>query len=365
MQLEEFANPEFSPQETAQYFDLPMRDKDRWDLNATKQYLQSGIVSEKVRQLQYRPFDLRVYYDDDMIVARRNTRVLRHLWEGQNTALIVGRQGQATGSEIWDVLACTEWPADQNIFRRGGGTILSLYTYPDPDRLLDSYDYPAGPSDRRPNLNPAFVEDVASRLGLSFVSDGRGSIAAGDSPSPLVERGPGGEATFGPEDIFNYIYAVFHSPTYRARYAEFLRIDFPRVPLTSDAGLFRELVRLGGELVQYHLLKHPSLAQLITSFPIRGENEVASGYPSYAPPEGERGGRVHINAAQYFEGIDPEVWKFHVGGYQVLEKWLKDRRGRRLSYEDVRHYQRVVVALRVTIRLMDEIDAAIPSWPIQ
>jgi predicted helicase len=168
------------------------------------------------------------------------------------------------------------------------------------------------------------------------------------------------ETAFGPGDVFHYIYAVVHSPTYRTRYAEFLKRDFPRIPLTSDRDLFRNLCALGGELVSYHLLEAPALEQVVPRFPVRGDDTVAKGYPKYVAS-----GRVYINKDQYFDDVPPAVWQFQIGGYQVCEKWLKDRRGRTLSYDDLTHYQKVVVALQETIRLMAEIDAAIPSWPIQ
>ena len=216
--------------------------------------------------------------------------------------------------------------------------------------------------------------------------------------------------TFGPEDVFNYMYAVFHSPTYRKRYAEFLKSDFPRVPLTSDATLFRALCEKGAELVALHLLESPALENPITGYPVKGSNVVEKGFPKYvAPGEPEPGtgkplkeGRVYINTltpgpspkgrgepvsdfqpspsgrgcppgrtgeggatGQYFEGVPPEVWEFHIGGYQVCEKWLKDRRGRTLSFDDLTHYQKIITALKETIRLMAEIDAAIPKWPIE
>jgi len=190
----------------------------------------------------------------------------------------------------------------------------------------------------------------------------------------------GDTTTFGPEDVFNYMYAIFHSPTYRERYAAFLKIDFPRLQLTSDAGLFRTLCALGGELLGLHLMESPELDHLITSFPVPGSHIVEKGHPKYlAPGEPEPGagealqsGRVYISKdsektathGQYFEGVAPEVWEFHVGGYQVCEKWLKDRRGRALSHDDLLHYQKIVVALKETIRLTGEIDAAISQWPI-
>jgi len=174
-----------------------------------------------------------------------------------------------------------------------------------------------------------------------------------------------------PLQKFSYIYAVFHSPTYRERYAEFLKIDFPRVPLTSDLDLFRKLCTLGDELVALHLLESPILSQFITHYPITGDNLVER--PRYFAPgelvpktkEPLELGRIYINKTQYLEGIPPEIWEFHVGGYQVCQKWLKDRKGRKLTYDDITHYQKVVVALQETIRLMKEIDEAIPKWPIK
>ena len=165
------------------------------------------------------------------------------------------------------------------------------------------------------------------------------------------------ETTFGPEDVFHYAYAVFHSPTYRSRYAEFLKIDFPRLPLTSDPALFAALVRLGRELVAFHLLKTPRVDDFITSYPVTGDNKVEK--VQYTD------GKVYINPRQYFGGVPAEVWNFKIGGYQVCDKWLKDRKGRVLSGEDIRHYQRVVVALQETIRLMAEVIKIITTWPIK
>lgn len=155
-------------------------------------------------------------------------------------------------------------------------------------------------------------------------------------------------------------YAVFHSPTYRQRYAEFLKIDFPRLPLTSDVGLFGALVKFGAELVNLHLMKSPRLSKYMTTYSVEGDDVIARGYPKYD----EKKERVYLNKKQYFGGVPPAVWEFHIGGYQALHKWLKDRRGRELSYDDLTHVQRMVVALAETIRIMAAIDAAIPQFPI-
>ena len=211
-------------------------------------------------------------------------------------------------------------------------------------------------ANRAANFHPHFVEELEERLRLAWTPEPRGDL----------------DETFGPEDVFDYIYAILHSPTYRERYSEFLKIDFPRIPLTSDVELFRQLVPRGKELVALHLMQSPVLNDLRTTFPQDGDCEVAKGFPKYAEPRQDRGGhvpgRVYINKEQYFEGVAPEVWEFHVGGYQVCEKWLKDRRGRTLDYDDIQHYQKVIVALDETIRLMAEIDEVIDAhggWPIK
>lgn len=225
---------------------------------------------------------------------------------------------------------------------------MYLYTSPEDTK---GFLFAAEQVTRDPNLSLEFIATVRDKLVLDFVSDGCGDLCG----------------TFGPEDILHYAYAVLHSPTYRTRYEEFLKIDFPRLPLTSDRALFAALVEKGAELVALHLMESPTLNNIITKYPITGSNEVEKVY--YVEPHKEEGeeipGRVYINKEQYFEGVEPEVWNFHIGGYQVLQKWLKDRRGRKLSIDDSEHYQKIVVALKETMRLMEEIDGLIPSWPLK
>jgi len=211
---------------------------------------------------------------------------------------------------------------------------------------LDFSDQPS--SGRSPNLSPAFIKDYADRLGLTFIPEGKGDRIQ----------------SFGPEDVFDYMYAVFHSPTYRDRYAEFLKIDFPRLPLTSNIELFRSLCEIGGRLAALHLME--TAIPLVTSYPIAGNNTVEAVRYS-APGEGSEMGRVWINKMQYFECVPPEVWAFQIGGYQVCQKWLKDRKGRLLTYDDMTHYRRIVAVLAETIRLMAGVDEAIAAhggWPI-
>jgi len=149
------------------------------------------------------------------------------------------------------------------------------------------------------------------------------------------------------------MYALFYSPTYRKRYAPFLKIDFPRVPLTSNVALFRALCSLGGRLVGLHVMEKP--VQLVSAFPVPGMNTVVDVYCKIP-------GQVWINATQYFDGIPQEAWGFSIGGYQICKKWLKDRKGRALSDDDIAHYQHIVAILTETGNLMHEIDSVIEQY---
>jgi predicted helicase len=261
---------------------------------------------------------------------------MRYMLEGDNIALICLRQTRR--DEAGTFLAAKGLINKDAVSLFDIGTVFPLYLY---TTLLH------GQSDtmRTPNLAPEFVRAVEEKLGMKF------SL----TPSPVSDR-LAGRGEFTPEDIFHYAYAIFHSPTYRTRYAELLKIDFPRLPLTSDRKLFAKLAARGAELVSLHLMKSPALDEFITTFPVEGSNEVEK--VRYEKK------KVRINEAQYFGGVPEAAWEFKVGGYQVCEKWLKDRKGRTLSGDDLNHYQRIVVALKETLRLMKEIDAAIPKWPI-
>jgi hypothetical protein len=194
-------------------------------------------------------------------------------------------------------------------------------------------------------------------LGLTFTPDGSGDLTT----------------TIGPEDIFHYMYAVLHSPTYRTRYAELLKIDFPRIPITSDTELGKTLVRYGAMLVDLHLLRLPGSggvggaggAAILCHPKEQGvtQHKVTQGSVEQVTYN-EQDQRVVIGTGRYFAGVEPETWAMQIGGYQPLHKWLKDRKGRTLSFDDALHYMQMVIALRETRRVMGEIDQAIPSFPI-
>ena len=155
---------------------------------------------------------------------------------------------------------------------------------------------------------------------------------------------------FAPIDILDYIYAVLHSPTYRDKYKEFLKIDFPRIPYPKDKEIFWQFVKLGSEIRQTHLMESPPLKSFIKDYPFVGDGDNVVEKLDYID------GNVYVNSIQYFEGVPQIAWEFFIGGYQPAQKWLKDRRGNKLEYDDIIHYKRIIVALKETERLMKEIE---------
>jgi predicted helicase len=293
----------------------------------------AGVPDEsakaRIMRILYRPFDVRYTFytgKPNGFHERPRPKVMHHLLAGENVALVVGRAGSATGDEEWNIVFVAQKLVDLNIFRRGGGEVYPLYKYPKTKSEQGALLPPAG---RKENLSAAFLEALAGVLG--------------HAPAP--------------ESVLGYLYAVLHSPTYRARYAEFLKRDFPRVPLPPDKATFDALAQLGGALIDLHLLRDPALNTPSCKYPVGGDHRVER----VAYDESEQ--RVWINEAQYFEPVPPEVWAYRVGGYQVCHKWLDDRKGATLSYDERLTYQRMVTALSGTLALQAQIDAlACGAW---
>lgn len=312
--------------------------------NLPSRIQNTSYDQDKIVRCLYWPYDERWLYYDPKLISRPAWDVMKHMLSGKNIGLLAKRQcKQDPFSYIW----CTTELAESSVFESAyaNNILFPLYLYSDENTasLFDKDNIVS-----RPNFAPEFIEDFSGRLKMKFIADGKGDR----------------RKTFGPEDVFDYMYAVFHSPTYRSRYAEFLKIDFPRLPLTADAELFRTLCALGAELVGLHLMEQHAAA--VADYPVKGDN-IVEAVRYTEPGQGAQVGRVWINKEQYFENVTPEVWAFHVGGYQVCQKWLKDRKGRKLTFDDLAHYQRIVAALAATIRLMAEIDAVIDEhggWPL-
>jgi len=310
----------------------------------------SGPSREKIAPILYRPFDNRFTYYTGIsrgLIGQPQKRVMTHMLVGRNLGIATTRSIEI--GRGWEHVFCsTQMIQHHTVSIKEVNYLFPLYLYPSTpegaDKLFAEGPGP-GQGGRRPNLSPEFVTGFAEKLDLTFVPDGVGDL----------------KKTFGPEDVFHYAYAILHCPTYRTRYAEFLKADFPRLPITSDRDLFARLCKLGAELVGLHLLER--VPEPLATFPKPGTNIVDK--PRYAPPTSKGPGRIFVNDEQYFDNVPPEVWEFHVGGYQVCAKWLKDRRGRTLSYDEIETYRNITYALRQTIRLMAEIDKAIPAWPIR
>ena len=317
-----------------------IRDNRDWQLTGARKQLRDDKNWEKhFVRCQYRPFDQRFCYFSTVAMDYPRRELIQHVAGKENLCLNLMRQTKMTS---WQHILVSNLPTPAVFVEvKDGSTVFPLYLYPNGELPPTLFDHDNG---RRPNLADQFIADFSARLKLKFIPDGNGNL----------------KKSFGPEDVFAYLYAVFHSPTYRTRYAEFLKTDFPRLPLTSNTELFRVLCRLGAELVGLHLMERK--ANPITGYPQSGDNKVEQ----VRYDEAEQ--RVYINKTQFFEGVRPEVWSFHVGGYQVCQKWLKDRKDRKLTYDDLTHYRHVVSALAETIRLMQEIDKTITEhggWPLK
>lgn len=306
--------------------------QDQWQYARAMRELADGAWRKRVVPILYRPFDTRWTVYDRNVAVHRRERVMNELLDGKNVALAIGRAGAVIGSDEWNIVYCSCAPTEFNLFRRGGNCAFPLWLLPEHDTLDPAKNI------RHPNLDPRYLKALADALGVGVTP-----------PFGL----PDGVT---PEDIFHFIYAVLHAPTYRSRYAEYLRSDFPRIPLPPDMRTFRALAALGEKLVALHLLRDPELAQGGPAYPVSGDHVV--GILRYEPSKDGTSGKVWINATQYFDGIDPETFAFRIGGYQVLEKWLKDRKGRALTIDDIAHYRKIAVALARTRALMREVDAA-------
>jgi len=326
-----------------------LTDTNDWKIRQARTAISQLKDWEKpIMPCLYRPLDRRFCYYGTYLMDRPREAELWHA-RFPNMCLATGRQGQVVGGNIWNLVTVGKDVADTNLFYRGGIQYFPLYLYKmkPKDTLFDKLTLEDS-ADRSSNISHVFVKTFSEKINMHSIPDGKGDL----------------QQNFGPEDIFNYMYAIFHSSTYRKRYAEFLKVDFPRLPLTSNINLFRDLCIIGDRLVKLHLMEVSGSP--LPSYPAKGDNLVdAVRYTE--PGQGWEQGRVWINKAQYFEGVSLEIWNFFVGGYQVCQKWLKDRKGRTLSYEDIEHYQQVVAALDETNRLMQQIDDVIDThggWPI-
>ncbi|WP_299704567.1 type ISP restriction/modification enzyme [uncultured Pontibacter sp.] len=306
----------------------PKPDGRDWKVSYAKNDL--ATYRGEVQDVLYRPFDIRktIYTGRSKgFMAYPRNEVMQHMLEKENLALLACRQ--QTSFDFQHVFISKNIVERCTVSLQTGevGYAFPLYLYAE-----HSGQTTFGSSmERTPNLRKDIVQQIEERMGMKFTPERSET-----------------ENTFAPIDILDYIYAVLHSPSYRKRYKEFLKVGFPRVPFPSGPDTFWKLVELGGELRQVHLLESRVVGEYITQYPEDGSNLVEK--LQYVD------GNVYINDTQYFADVPQPVWEFYIGGYQPAQKWLKDRKGRELGFDEILHYQKIIVALNETDRLMKEID---------
>lgn len=330
----------------------------KFNVKDSGSYKITSVIKDKtyneknISACTYRPFEDKFIYYTQGIISRPAYKVIKHIENHDNQCLVIGRQGQVIGNMPWNLVFTTDKLVDYNVFYRGGGYVFPLYQYPDSEEkdnqteLLEIENN--GIPTRTPNLDLEIVANIAKAVSLIFTNEKSDT-----------------DGTFAPIDILDYIYAVLHSSVYRETYKEFLKIDFPRIPYPNDADNFWQLVELGRELRQIHLLKSPRLVSHIKTlnlrYPIDGDNSVTRKLTATSGDfehdnNDETIGKVWINDNQHFTNVPLMAWEFYIGGYQPAQKWLKDRRDRMLDHKDIQHYINIIASLSLTIELMQQID---------
>ncbi|HQF21749.1 MAG TPA: N-6 DNA methylase, partial [Kiritimatiellia bacterium] len=260
------------------------KDTAGWNFADAKNSIQTDHFD--FLQITYRPFDTRetvLTKSSGGFIGRPRFEMMRHFLSGKNHGLLLLRQSRNGGVE--NVFITQHIIGKDAISSLDRCTVFPLYLYSDDGAT------------RTPNLDPALVEKIAAGMGLRFVPEATGE-----------------EGTFSPLDLLDYIYAVLHTPSYREKYKEFLKIDFPRVPDPADAAQFRRLAAIGAELRALHLMESPRLDNPPYTFPVAGDNIVLK--PVF------KDHKVWINKTQYVGNVPKEVWRFFIGGYQPAQKWL-------------------------------------------
>ena len=281
-----------------------------------------GTTPKLFQRICYRPFDVQWTYFTDRVrgfLSRPVYKLMRHFASGENMGIITGRQGQAVGGGEWNLIFCTENIVDLNMFYRGGGCTFPLWLYEENMGMIE----------KRANMDSAIVAKISATVG--------------------------GEAL--PEDIFAYIYGMLHTPQYRKKFKEFLKTDFPRIPYPKDAAQFNAVAEVGRSLIDVHLMRDaaPGLSEARARFPKMGSNIVEEVRFDE--------GRVFINAEQFFDNVPQISWEMPIGGYRPAEKWLKDRKGRALTGDDIKHYQRIIIALMKTAEAAEKLETVACEEP--
>ena len=331
--------------------------KKAWNFQRARKTLSSIELTDFVEYIDYRPFDRRPIFFHPQWVASAAAPIMQHVRAPiKNVSLLVGKKSR---SGVANIYWCSDIISDKGYCSSVDN--VSVFPLFISEEIIGKVNY-------RPSISYDISIQLENITGLEYID---GLQPGTRTEQSCIDIGAGWDgsgdllSTFGPRNVFSWIYAILFSPQFRSRYAEFLSTDFPRVPLPKSREVFVELSALGSQMTSVHLLKmdeRPDLESPSVIFAGQGNARVVAGYPKY------ENGKVLINPNQWFEDVVPQTWEFEVGNYRVCEKWLKDRagkggkkptEGRVLSNEDILHYRRIVTAIDETRRIMKEIDQVI------
>jgi type I restriction-modification system DNA methylase subunit len=299
-----------------------LKDKTNWTAkDAREKIRQTDDWEKQIVQFLYRPFDKQWILYNDILVERMRKDIMRHLTH-ENIAMITSRQAQSGFRHVFISDGIADLNSTGIAGRYGSGYVFPLYVYPDADLFNGGSNY-----QREVNIPPEMFEKFKQYYGKKV----------------------------RPEQIMSYIYAILYSNTYRGKYAEFLKTDFPKIPFCGEYGTFSKMAELGQELINLHLMKSDKLNKPIAKFEGKGNRLVEK------VRFGDKEGQVSVNSDSYFDGISPKIWEYRIGGYQVMEKWLKDRKERKLSLEEIKHYCKIATSIKETLEVQNHIDKIYPD----
>ena len=311
---------------------IGFKDTRDWKLEGSRQLLKvNKRWNMYFTQVQYRPFDIRWTYLHKAVVTYPRPLIQSSIFNRKNTVLCLGQQGNVIGDDEWSLVYCSTLPTDINVVPRGGIYLFPMFTYDEMGFCL-------------PNFSHEILKAIEQNIGLHL------------QDADAEERA---EEGFLAVDLIDYIYAVLHSTTYRDTYHDFLQNDFPTIPYPTSADYFFRMAELGKTLRELHQLKGITQKDFITTYPVAAQKDNNITRIRKFEETSEGVGRVWINKEQYFDGVPTEAWNMIIAGYQPLDKWLKDRKDKHLTGDELLHYQKIVVALDRTIRTQERIDEII------
>ncbi len=397
------------PQEVRETFQI--NDTRDWKIDIALKQMQNETI--KIENIFYRPFDKRfVCYNQPMFDrgTSRTDLFSGFLEPNSNVGLIVGRAGQNVAKGLWNLLSISDCITDTNIFYRGGGSVFPLYKFNGNGKNGNLMDYLFKEDDKKDNFTEKFrvfiknyytnnpkhatdneklkkeiklmsgiiknaqttIKDM-KKLGMDEISIHSEELRLEETKAQFeqkqielnnpVEQ----QSNFipSPEQLLGYMYSIMHSPTYRKKYAEFLKIDFPRIPFCKSSEKFQQLSNLGLQLKDYHLLIKEPVGTKFDNLGIyegEGDDMVLKPELKIIKTNNCNRNSLFINKTQFFDNVTEEIYEFHIGGYQVLDKYLKDRKNKKLVLSEILNISKIVKTIAFTIYQMELIDNETKDW---